>query len=144
MYYAHLGFVDITSIEDFSSGNNSAIFQRASALASTYFLTQGDSSSSSGLSTGAIAGIVISIIVVVLLLLVAIVVVIGLAVRSRRSKKLVKISNKIPGRYYSLVPRPLLRIRFHFSAYSVENVGVAWGPRLRMLYYTIVICFFFP
>ncbi len=86
--YIPLGYVhvDITSVEDFSNGNNSAVFQQASALASTYFLAQGDSSSSSGLSTGAIVGIVISIIVVVLLL-VAIVVVIGLAVRSRRSKK---------------------------------------------------------
>ena len=82
-----VGYVDITSIEEFSSGNNSAIFQRASALVSAYFLTQGDSSDSSALSTGAIVGIVISIIVVVLLLLVAIVIVIGLAVRSQRSKK---------------------------------------------------------
>jgi hypothetical protein len=87
--YIPLGYVhvDITGVEDFSNGNNSAIFQQASALASTYFLAQGDSSSSSGLSTGAIVGIVISIIVVVLLLLVTIIVVIGLAIRSRRSKK---------------------------------------------------------
>ena len=82
-----VGYVDIASIEEFSSGNNSAIFQRASALASTYFLTQGDSSSSSVLSTGAIVGIVISVIVVVLLLLVAILVVVGFAVRSRKSKE---------------------------------------------------------
>jgi hypothetical protein len=55
-------------------------------LASTYFLAQGDSNSSSGLSTGAIAGIVISIIVVVLLLLVAIPLVYFAGTRYRRGK----------------------------------------------------------
>jgi hypothetical protein len=86
MYNYYVCYVDITSIEDFSSGNNSAIFQRASALASTYFLAQGDSSSSSGLSTGAIVGIVIFIIVMVLLLLVAISLFYFAGTRYRRGK----------------------------------------------------------
>ena len=84
MYFSLLAYADLISANDFSVGNNSAIVQRASALASTYFLSQ--SSIPSGLSSGAIAGIVVSVIVVVLLL-VAIIAVAGFALHSQRSKK---------------------------------------------------------
>ena len=85
VYFISLGHADPVSAEEFLAGNNSAVVQRASALASTYFLSP-QSSTASGLSTGAIVGIVISVIVV-FLLFVAIIAVAGFAVHSQRSKK---------------------------------------------------------